>query len=145
MEHTTGIGGILYATRRGMAGLGLLGLLIVVAIMFYLYFGPTGPNGKSAVETAKEGRDQAVEMRRQIDLGQMAQVIAAYEIQNDKTPTTLEEMGMENHPSFRDAYGQMVRFEIVGDRPRELVITSAGMDRTFGTEDDEEQRTTMPL
>lgn len=134
------------AHNRGFAGFSLVGILVVMAILFFLYFGPTGPGGKSAVQTAKESKDRAEVVARQMDLNQIAQVIVAHELSTGSTPETLEDLGMESHPIFRDPYGTMVTFKVESAASgRTLTITGAGRDREFGTEDDEIETTRMPL
>lgn len=131
--------------RRAFAGFSLIGILIVMAIVLVLYFGAGGQNG--IAQTAQQSRQQAIQTRRQIDLNQIATVVAAHELQTGAYPTSVEDMDMEHNPLFKDSYGKVVRIRVEKTDPRApatLLLTGAGEDGAFDTPDDEEWTQAMP-
>ncbi|MEM1329928.1 MAG: type II secretion system protein [Planctomycetota bacterium] len=136
-------------SRPGFVGFSLVGILVVMAIILFLQFGPTGPGGTSAVQQAQRSRQYAETVVNQVNVQQLGILIAQHEMMNGSYPTTLEEMGMEHHPAFRDAHGTMIRFRLLPSEGQgqtaTIEITSAGEDTEFDTPDDEVTTGPMPL
>src|SRR5215831_19361215 len=95
--------------RRGMgvAGLGLLVVLIALLIILFMYFGGFG--GKSYTQTMVTARNQARELKAEIDTHNLTELIAAcYVSNNEKLPQNPEETG--NAAAFRDPWGHEITF-----------------------------------
>jgi len=131
--------------RRAFAGFSLIGILVVMAIVLVLYFGAGSQNG--IVQSAQQTQQKAIQTRKQMDLNQIATVVAAHELQTGEYPTSPEDMDMQHNPVFQDSFGKTVRLRVEKADPRAtatLVITGAGEDGVFDTPDDETWTQPMP-
>lgn len=121
--------------RRGAAGVLLLILLLGVAIVVFVMMMPGG-----AAETAVETQDYAEEqLATNINGAAVVQDIAAFEIQNNRLPSDVEELSSHHGREYLDPWDVPLRIEYVdGPRgePASVVVRSAGPDGYWETGDD---------
>lgn len=133
-----------FASRRGGA-IGIIVLLIAVVIILYLMFGMStggGPGGSSTggagyVGQALNSRQTAKQTAFSINTQQLTILIANYRQQNNKLPTTVDDL--ESPGAFRDQWGNTMSFTCAEDRGSEgvtVTFRSAGPDGEMGNEDD---------
>lgn len=136
--------------RAGVAGVGLLGMLIVLAIVLALYFGNFSGSGSYAdklVETKESGERLNVELNTR----QLMILIATHRQTYGELPRDYE--AMEQAPTtFLDPWKKPLRFEYAegaeaaGATGRvEVIVTSAGPDQEFDTEDDIQKIDQLPF
>ncbi|MCC6660413.1 MAG: type II secretion system protein [Phycisphaerales bacterium] len=132
-------------SRRGFAGFGLIAILVVLAIVLILYFGVGGSGG--IAQQAQQTRSTARELQYEIMTSQLTPLIVIYYQNNNKLPTTFEEM--EAPPqSWADRWGNPLTFTIKKD-PRtgrqSVTYRSAGPDGEVGTADDITRTDDLPV
>lgn len=126
-------------------GFGLIGILIAIAIIAYMMVGAGGQGG--VVQQAQTAKQNAAETRVAIDTQQIAVLVAQHHLQNDEYPESPADLGMENHPTFKDAWGRTFRFELIQPTPRDtpaFYVISDGEDGLPDTADDERRQVTLP-
>jgi hypothetical protein len=123
--------------RRGMggAGIGLLVILIALGIILYLFFG-NGGSGKSYTQTVVGARNQAREIKQEINTHELTQFIEACALSpGGKLPTTPEETGQPG--AFRDPWGGPITFTYKKEGEKTTVVYhSNGPDGQPNTSDD---------
>ncbi|MEL7472164.1 MAG: hypothetical protein AAGK04_02520 [Planctomycetota bacterium] len=130
--------------RRGWAG--LVGLLAVLVIMLILMI-VSGGSGGGYLRQSANTRQQAQAMRAQIDMQQVATMVAQYHLQHDEYPSTLAEAGLDALPQFRGELGARARLRVVDERgsPKRVEIVRPGPDGELDTEDDLTESATLPF
>ncbi|MBL8744850.1 MAG: hypothetical protein JNK58_00685 [Phycisphaerae bacterium] len=132
---------------RGFSGVGLLVLLLAVAIGLFLYFGSTG-GGKSYVQTVVGAKKQSQDVSTGIQAQQLATLIGEYRMSHDgKVPTTYQDLGVMPS-SFKDQWGQPLRFRFDSPNPRDakdFLAISNGPDGKPDTADDISTRVALPF
>jgi len=131
--------------RPGWAAFGLIGLLVVVAIVLYLMFG-TGGTGTSYMEQVGETRDSGRKLAMDINTRDLVTMIATHQMNTGELPADMA--ALEAPPgSFDDPWGTQLRFSYEDERAPTptVLITSAGPDLEFDTEDDVLKRERLPF
>lgn len=130
--------------RPGWAAFGLIGLLLVMAIMLYLMFGTTG--GSGYVEQVKKTRDSGKQLAVDINTRDLLTLIATHQMNTGELPRSIEELDTPA-VAFKDPWGTVLSFDYVDERatPPTVIITSAGPDLAFGTEDDIVKQERLPF
>jgi hypothetical protein len=128
--------------RSGSAAFGLIGLLIVVAIILYLMF---GVGGKGYMQGVQKTRESGKQLGQEINTRSLVDTIVAHQVATGELPADVEEL--EAGAAFMDSWGTQLRFEYEDERatPIVVIITSAGPDREFGTDDDIVVRERLPI
>jgi hypothetical protein len=118
------------------AGIGLVLALVVMLITMAMYFGTFG--GKSYMQTVASGRQQAIEMKQDIETQQLLACIVAYQTQHNRLPKTAEEL--DAGPSLNDPWRKPMTFTYKKGEgnaaPTFVVWRSAGPDGQMNTPDD---------
>lgn len=130
--------------RPGSAAFGLIGLLIVVAIILYLMFG-TGGGGQSYMQGVAKTRESGKMLAQELNTRQLVESIVAHQVATGELPAGVEDLDAGG--AFVDSWGTQLRFEYEDERasPVIVIITSAGPDGEFGTEDDVVERERLPI
>jgi hypothetical protein len=127
----------------GAGGVGLLVILIALCIILYMMFG-NGGSGKSYVQGIQAGRNNARELKADIQTYGFTQLIVAYHAQNGKLPKTAEELGEE--ASLRDPWGNQMSFTYQPENGKTFVVYhSNGPDGQPNTQDDIIKRDQLPI
>lgn len=123
------------ARRRGARGFTLIELMVVIVILGLL-IGLVGPNVIKAITDAGKGTAKT-------QMEGFAQSIRMYLLQKRSLPQSLEELSEpdENGNPYiekipLDPWGQPYEYKIVDARTKKYEISSAGEDKTPGTDDD---------
>jgi len=146
--------------RGGWAGLSLIGLLVVMVIVLILMTASPGgggggaagggaapntaPGGGGYLGRSLQSRRDAAAMRTQMDLTQIATLVAQYELSNGRYPESLAELGLDTRPEHR---GVETEFRVIDERgsPKRFEIVTPGDDEILGTEDDEVASAPLPM
>lgn len=130
--------------RPGWAAFGLIGLLIVMAIVLYLMFGTGG--GSSYMEQVGKTRQSGKQLAVDINTRDLLTLIATHQMNTGDLPRTMEELEAP-YGSFNDPWGTQLTFDYEDERatPPTVIITSAGPDMAFGTEDDIVKKERLPF
>ena len=126
--------------RPGWVGFSLIGLLIVMAIILYMTAG--GGYLQQVGKTRQSGQQLVVK----INTRDLLTSIAAHELNTGELPADMA--ALEVPPmAFADQWGTQLRFEYEDERARPVmvIITSAGPDIEFDTEDDVVTRERLPF
>ena len=114
------------------AGFTLVELLVVVAIL--------GVLGTIVVQNVNEYLDNAKVTAAQSSVQGLSESVLAYKIKYKKMPTSLTQLVEGDEPIVEGGEGALIdpwdneyKFELKGKR---CVISSAGLDGEWGTEDD---------
>ncbi|MCA9286933.1 MAG: type II secretion system protein GspG [Phycisphaerales bacterium] len=117
-----------------VGGLAILLVIVIIAVAITMNAG----NGSSYVENVAEARRTGQRLDVSLDTRSIAQLVTAYQLQNDRYPATFEDMDTR---APLDPWGQPLSFSIdQSTQPATLVVRSIGQDGQAGTEDDIEQR-----
>jgi type II secretory pathway pseudopilin PulG len=128
--------------RPGWIGFGLIGLLLVMAIILYLMFGAGGGYMQQVGKTRQSGRELVVD----INTRDLLTLIANYQVTNGKLPHSIADL--EAGPGvFRDPWGTELTFSYENEHadPVVVIVTSAGPDTEFGTDDDIVKHDPLPF
>lgn len=137
--------------RGGWAGLSLIGLLVVMVIVLIMMTASPGggggggagagggnaaPGGGGYLGRSLQSRRDAAAMRTQMDLSQIATLVAQYELSNGRYPESLADLGLDTRPEYR---GVETIFRVIDERgaAKRFEIVTPGEDEVLGTEDDE--------
>ena len=131
--------------RPGWVGFGLIGLLIVMAIVLYLMFG-TGGGGTSYMEQVGETRQSSKQLAVDINTRDLLTLMATHQMNTGDLPRTMQELEAPSG-AFDDPWGTELTFEYEDERatPPTVIITSAGPDMSFGTDDDIVKKERLPF
>ncbi len=120
----------------------ILGVLVVLAIVLVMYFGNLTGSGSYVQKVQQTKKDSEV-LNLSILAQDLGRAVAIYAMSNnDRMPQTYEDMGL-SESSYRDPWGNTMRFEIIDGPPRQIALISNGPDGQPDTGD--EQRGTAPL
>ena len=99
--------------------------------------------GTIAIQNVKAHIDKANETAARATVQSVSEAVTSYYIGKKKMPTSLSQLveGSDDEPpvldggegALEDPWGNELKYEVKGKR---FVVTSAGPDREFGTEDD---------
>ncbi|MEO0483092.1 MAG: hypothetical protein AAF138_05670 [Planctomycetota bacterium] len=144
--------------RGGWAGLSLIGLLVVMVIVLIMMTASPGgsgagagagggnaaPGGGGYLGRSLQSRRDAAAMRTQMDLSQIATLVAQYELSNGRYPESLADLGLDTRPEYR---GVETDFRVIdeGGAPKRFEIVTPGEDETLGTDDDEIASAPLPI
>jgi len=114
---------------------GFLVILVLVAVIaFFIYY--IGSGEKKVIEDQMGSFTKAKEKLTRTNINNLKRVVDSYAAEKGSLPDTLQDMRLDIPITTGklDAWGIEIKYERLSDR--EFRLTSAGSDKTFGTDDD---------
>ncbi|MCD6517391.1 MAG: type II secretion system protein GspG [Candidatus Aminicenantes bacterium] len=109
-------------------------LVLVVIIAFFVYF--IGSGEKKIIENEIGSFSSAKEKLTKTNMSSLKRAVDSYAAEKGSLPDTLQDMRLDIPITTGklDAWGTEIKYEKLSGV--EFRLTSAGSDRTFGTDDD---------
>jgi len=114
---------------------GFLVILVLVAVIaFFIYY--IGSGEKKVIKDQMGSFTKAKEKLTRTNMNNLKRVVDSYAAEKGSLPDTLKDMRLDIPITTGklDAWGIEIKYERLSDR--EFRLTSAGSDKTFGTDDD---------